>query len=151
LKKCQYSYKQKPWLTTGIKISCANKRKLYLTYRNSNNPNPKEYFKKYCRILTRVNMTAKKLYYNRLLIKSNNKIRTTWNIVKTITNNRGPTNNISTMNINDKLSSNPLVIANAFNSYFPSIAKNLLQKTSVNYKDSLSYLRQKDPTNRYIS
>jgi hypothetical protein len=66
-------------------------------------------------------ITAKKLYYNNLLIKSNNKIKTTWNIVKTVTNNRGPTNNISTMNINDKLSSNPLVIADAFNSYFSSI------------------------------
>jgi hypothetical protein len=117
MKKFQYSYKQKPWLTTGIKISCANRRKLYLTYRN-NDPNTKEHFKKYCRILARVIMTAKKLYYNNLLIKSNNKIKYTWNIVKTVTNNRGPTNNISTMNINDKLSSNTLVIANAFNSLF---------------------------------
>ena len=46
--KSKYSYKQKPWLTTGIRISCANKRKLYLTYRNSNDPNFKEYYKKYC-------------------------------------------------------------------------------------------------------
>ena len=26
--KLQYSYNQKPWLTSGIRISCANKRKL---------------------------------------------------------------------------------------------------------------------------
>jgi hypothetical protein len=44
--KSHFSYKQKPWLTTGIRISCANKRKLYLTYRNSNDPNFKEYYKK---------------------------------------------------------------------------------------------------------
>jgi hypothetical protein len=31
--KSQYSYKPKPLLTTGIRFSCANKRKLYLTYR----------------------------------------------------------------------------------------------------------------------
>jgi hypothetical protein len=29
--KLYHSHKQKPWLTTGIKISCANKRTLYLT------------------------------------------------------------------------------------------------------------------------
>jgi hypothetical protein len=49
--KSQYSYNQKPWLTGGIRISCANKRKLYLTYRNSNDPYFKEYYKKYCQIL----------------------------------------------------------------------------------------------------
>ena len=54
--KSQHSYKQKPWLTTGVRISCANKRKLYLTYRNSNDPNFKEYYKKYRRTLARVIM-----------------------------------------------------------------------------------------------
>jgi len=57
-------------------------------------------------------MAAKKLHYNKLLLKSNNKPKTTWNIVKTITNNKNTINTISTMNINDKLSSNPLAIAN---------------------------------------
>jgi hypothetical protein len=55
--------------------------------------------------------------------------KTTWNIVKTITNNKNTNNNnISTMNIKDKLSSNPLAIANAFNTCFSSVAENLLIK-----------------------
>jgi hypothetical protein len=62
-------------------------------------------------------MTAKKLYYNKLLLKSNNKTKTVWNIVKSITNNRDSSNVFST-NIEDKVSSNSLTIANAFNSYF---------------------------------
>ena len=119
--KSQNSYKSKPWLTNGIKISCANKRKLYLTYRNSNDPNHKEYYKKYCQILTTVIMAAKKLHYNKLLLKSNNKPKTTWNIVKTTTNNKNTINTISPLNINDKLSSNLLATANAFNGYFSSV------------------------------
>jgi hypothetical protein len=63
-------------------------------------------------------MSAKKLHYNKLLLKSNNKPKTTWNIVKTITNNKDTINNILTMNIKDKISSNPLAIANAFHIYF---------------------------------
>ena len=106
--KSQNSYKSKPWLTNGIRISCANKRKLYLTYRNSNDPN----HKKYCQILTTVIMAEKKLHYNKLLLKCNNKKKTTWNIVKTITNNKNTINTISKMNINDRLSSNPLATAN---------------------------------------
>ena len=36
--KSYHSLGQKPWLTSGIKTSCANKRKLYLTYRNNKTP-----------------------------------------------------------------------------------------------------------------
>jgi hypothetical protein len=91
-------------------------------------------------------MSAKKLNYNKLLFKSNNKPRTTWNIVKTITNNKNNINNISTINIKDKLSSNPLAIANAFNTYFSSPAENLIKnfsgKNTTNNNDPISYLRQ---------
>ena len=63
------AYKPKPWLTTGIRISCANKRKLYLTYRKSNNPIHKEYYKSYCQTLSTVIMLAKKLYYTWVIRK----------------------------------------------------------------------------------
>jgi hypothetical protein len=43
----------------------------------------------------------KKIYYNKLLLKSNNKANTTWNIVQTITNNKDTTDNISRMNIKE--------------------------------------------------
>ena len=86
--KSKNSYQSKSWITTGIKISCANKRKLYLNYRNSNDPYYKEYYKKYCHILSTVIMSAKKLYYNKLISNSNNKQKTTWNIVKSITNSK---------------------------------------------------------------
>jgi len=52
------------------------------------------------------------------------------------------------MNTNDKLSGNPLAIANAFNSYFSSVAENLFIKnfsgknTTTNYNDPITYLRQ---------
>jgi len=49
------------------------------------------------------------------------------------------------MNINDKLSSNPLAIAKAFNSYFSSVAENLLiknfsGKNTTNNNDPITYL-----------
>jgi len=92
-------------------------------------------------------MSAKKLYYNKLLLKSNNKPKTTWNIVKTISNNKDTINNISTMNIKNKISSNPQAIANACNTYFSSVAENLLiknflGKNIINNKDAISYLHQ---------
>jgi len=56
-------------------------------------------------------------------------------------------NTVSTMNVNDKLSSNPLPIANALNSYFSSVAENLLirnfsVKNTTNNNDPRTYLWQ---------
>ena len=90
-------------------------------------------------------MSAKRLYYNKLILNNNKKPKTTWNIVKTITNNKITTNNSSIMNINDKLSSNSLATVYAFNSYFLSVAERLLIKTfsgenTINNKYPITYL-----------
>jgi hypothetical protein len=54
---------------------------------------------------------------------------------------------MSTINIKDKISSSPLATANAFNTYFSSVAENLLiknflGKNIINNKDAISYLHQ---------
>ena len=49
----------KACLTAGIKILCSNKRKLYLLYRKSNDPELKIYYKNYCKILSKVIIVAK--------------------------------------------------------------------------------------------
>jgi hypothetical protein len=104
-------------------------RTRYLVYRNSNDPTIKVLFKKYCRILAKVIITAKKSYFNKLLLKSNNKTKTTWNIVKSITNNKGAIENVTPMNLTNKSSGNSRATANAFNDYFSSVADKLLIKT----------------------
>ena len=76
------------------------------------------------------------------------KKKTTWNIIKTITINKKTLHtNISThININDTLSTNSINIANTFNTYFISIADNLLIKNlfklgTTNNNDLMTYLR----------
>jgi hypothetical protein len=79
-------------------------------------------------------------------LNSNNKARTNWNIVKTITNNNNTSSNISSVKINDKLSSDSLTIANAFNVYFSSVAENFHNKfteeNTTSNKDPMCYLYQ---------
>ena len=67
----------KPWLTTGIRISCANKRKMHEIYRISNDINFKSYYKKYCKILFSVILTAQKIHFDKRLLKSTNRKKTT--------------------------------------------------------------------------
>jgi hypothetical protein len=73
-------------LTPGIKTSCYNKRKLHLLYMESNDPNLKIYYTNHCKILSKVIILAKKMYYNNKLENSTNKTKTTFSIIKTITN-----------------------------------------------------------------
>ena len=49
------------WITTGIKISCKRKREHLLLCRHSSDPNLKTYFKKYCKLLSKVILSAKKI------------------------------------------------------------------------------------------
>jgi len=98
LKKLCHSHYKKAWITTGIKISIQHKRDLYLLCGSTKDPKLKNYYKTYCRILSDVIKTAKKLYYNKLIINSNNRGKSIWNIVKTETkkkcNDDGPPLNI---------------------------------------------------------
>ena len=57
-------YKQKSWITNGIRISCRNKRILYVEAKISNNPIIATHYKNYCKILIRVINLAKKMTYD---------------------------------------------------------------------------------------
>jgi len=137
----------KPWLTKGIKISCLNKRRIYLNYRNNTNPNFKKHYKRYCQILSRVIRAAKRLHYSKLILQSANKQKTTWNIIKTLTSNKKTSYITTLININDESHTNLLDIANAFNTYFTSVADNLLTKNfsdmdTITNEDPMTYLRK---------
>jgi hypothetical protein len=69
------------WITLGIKISCRRKRELSALTKNSNDAALKQYYKTYCRILRRVIREAKWMSLNKRISKSNNKMKTTWNIL----------------------------------------------------------------------
>lgn len=71
LKKSQYTY-TKAWITTKIKTSCANKRKLHLMCRDGNYCKLKEHYRQHCKTLMQVIIAVKKLCFNNLLFNSNN-------------------------------------------------------------------------------
>ena len=81
-----------------------------------------------------------------MILESANRSKTTWNIVKTVTNKRTCTNNKSPILINNITTNNPSSIADAFNTYFSSVAENLiselpLKKDTSIVKDHTFYLR----------
>jgi hypothetical protein len=141
--KVKNSQSTKPWITKGIKISCLNKRKLYLNCTNSTNVDLKNHYKRYCQVLSKVITTAKNLYYNNLILQADNKQKVTWNIINMLTNKKTSYNN-DPPNINGN---SPTSLANAFNTYFISVADNLLNEKffktdTTNNNDPMKYLQQ---------
>jgi hypothetical protein len=53
-KKIQFKRNGNTWMTKGMKTSCVHKRELYMNCRNSNGIKLKEYYKLYCKILSKV-------------------------------------------------------------------------------------------------
>jgi hypothetical protein len=96
MKKIHYTSHTKAWLTQGIKISCINKRKLFLNSRNSNDNEIKKITKNTVDVIK----LAKKIHYNNVLVNSSNKTKTTWNIINGNINKRPMSNDTSFININ---------------------------------------------------
>jgi len=121
LKYSTYNRHNKPWITTGIKTSCQHKRELYLINRDSNNSKLKAHYKSYFLILSKVINAAKHLYYNNKISKPNNKIKTTWDIIKMETCNNHTNKGTQLINIDGNLITNQQLIANCFNNYFLTV------------------------------
>jgi hypothetical protein len=128
------------WITNGIKVSCAHKIKLYMLSRNTDNPEIATCYKKYCKVLSAVIKLAKKRYYSNLISNSKNKIKTSWNIIRSITHTNHDKNNIPIINIEGKLCNNAQIMANSINNYFSNLIPRMQCTIPTNAQDALNYL-----------
>ena len=108
------------WLTSGIRTSCKHKRELFLLLRSSNNPALKQYYKLYCKTLVKVIKEAKRMTLGERILKSNNKSKTTWDIINELLGKQHTTHDIQKLTIDGNHLTNQHT-ADAFNKYFSSI------------------------------
>jgi hypothetical protein len=120
------------WITKGIRLSYKHKRTLYTLVKKTSDDRLKLYYTRYwtTSILTRVMREAKKLYYNKLISKSENKIQSTWKIIKKETAKNQATDNITEIQVGKSKINNRNEFVNAFNKYFITIAKKLTTKNT---------------------
>ena len=77
------------------------------------------YYKKYCNILSKVILKAKKKkYYNETILNSNNKLRALWNTVNKEKGNNQNKSKPTLINDDNKIITNKKKIANLFNNHF---------------------------------
>jgi len=73
-------------VTPYIKHLCSLKRDFYLLTKNDNDIKIMNHYKHICKTLSHTLKEKKRSYYNTQITTSENKIKMTWNIVKSITN-----------------------------------------------------------------
>jgi hypothetical protein len=84
------------------------------------------YYIKYCKLLIKVIKEAKKAYYNSIIRKSHNKIKTTWSIIRKETRHKIYKDEPQSLKINNIRINNKVHIANAFNEYFTTVAQTIV-------------------------
>ncbi|PNF23822.1 hypothetical protein B7P43_G15913 [Cryptotermes secundus] len=134
------------WITQGIKISCKHKRTLYVNSRNNNNPNIRVFYVKYCKILRNVIKEAKKQHYRRLIAKSDNKIKMTWNIIKRETGKMHLTDQMPSLLAKSEKAKDLEIVANDFNKFFLTVAETLNLHQMGN-ENAFSFLKDAFPIN----
>jgi len=127
------------WVTPTVKALCCFKRNLYLLTKNKSDPKSKNYYKVCCKILSNTVRETKMSYCNRQIFTSENKIKTTWYIVKVVTGSKSVREDIHILNINDNLTNNQQIISNSFKDHFLCAAGRMNSQTSNNSNPDRNY------------
>jgi hypothetical protein len=90
----------------------------YICSRDNNDAVVKAFYIKYCKILNKVIQQAKRQHYNRLIAKSDNQVKTRWNIIKQGTGKIHVTEQMPSLLINNEKIKDPEKVADVFNSLF---------------------------------
>ncbi|PNF22769.1 hypothetical protein B7P43_G06670 [Cryptotermes secundus] len=118
------------WITKGIRISCKHKRALYILVKKSSDDSLKLYYKRYCKILVRVIREAKRLYYQKLIINSENKIQVTWKIINKESGKNQVSDKVTELQVGESRVTDPKELVRIFNKHFITVTKNLATKNA---------------------
>lgn len=113
--------KQNSWLTNGIRVSSNNKRDIFILVKRFPHPVLKQYYNRYSKILKNVVIAAKRLDTESKIITSNNKTKTIWQCVNSLTGRVAGTYDISLVNDHSEIIQDSTKIADIFLNQFNSI------------------------------
>uniref|UniRef100_A0A1Y1M8J8 Reverse transcriptase domain-containing protein n=1 Tax=Photinus pyralis TaxID=7054 RepID=A0A1Y1M8J8_PHOPY len=127
LKKVRFTRLSHKWVSDEVRKSSHNLRDLFMLTKKY--PELSEIYtaKKQKHFLLLKN--SKRRYYQSQVANSSNVSKTVWSIVRNVSNANHGHQKLS-LNINNKIVSNPNQLANNFNDYFCKIAQLLVQKSS---------------------
>jgi len=133
---------QKPWITSGILKSINKKNRLYKKFVKTQDKQYYIKYKYYRETLNRLIRKNKRNYYNQYFTTNINNIKKIWRGINELTNRKGKKKeNTICLNINNEIISDPSKVANHFNKFFTSVAKNLADKLKISEISFDEYLK----------
>lgn len=106
------------WFSLGLKTSCKRKRYLRYKYYKNKSAINKNRYKEYSKILKKCIVNLKKNANMKFINRSNNKCKAAWTLIKNETCDVKYDHNVDSIKIDNKILTDPVEIAEAFNSYF---------------------------------
>ena len=135
------SFKDKPYITAGIKVSIRHKNKLYHKYLLDPNEVNEAIWKKFRNKTNQIIARSRENYYSKILMAQNNSTRNLWKTFGKILNkNKQKHNSISSLNIKNENITNKKLIAESLNSYFTEIGEKLANNFSGSDQNFNKYL-----------
>ena len=156
LTKKQIKTMSKPWITQGLLTSIKKRDQIHKLFIKSKDLQEKlileKQFKKYRNLIVHLCRRSKKNYFSGYFNQHSKNIKKIWQGVKSIISTK-PTQSSSpsSININSTLTSDPTIIANAFNDYFSNVAENIRKKKSFSSKSYRNFLGQPCNNSFFIS
>lgn len=146
LKKVNSKKINKGWITKAIRTSCKNKRSLIMLKNHFPTSGfLKDYVKIYSNLLENIISLSKQRYFRSQIEDSNNKIKTTWNVIKTNIQKNPPQakENLELQDKNETIT-DPKQVADIFAQFFETVAQKLTGNI-ISKKTHREFLRSIQP------
>ena len=141
--ECQKkSFKDKPYITSGIKVSIRRRNKLFKKYKNQPNDVNQAAWRRLRNKITELIKRSEQLYYKKLLSGHTNSSKSLWNTFGKILNSKKIKHNkVGALNSNGIMQTEPQTISETFNKFFSEIGGKLAQNLpNENNSKSKDYL-----------
>ena len=127
------TFKDKPYITSGIKVNLKTKYRLYEKYLNNPNDVNKAAWKRFRNKTSEIIKRAEELYYKKIISSHNNSSKILWKTFgKILNNNKIKHNKLVNLKINGLNQNDPQAISNSVNNFFSEIGNNLASKFPQN-------------------
>ena len=158
LTKKQMYTNQKPWITPAIIKSMSKRDFFFRKFCNAKSPLSKSnfhaQFKVYRNLIVSLCRRSKLNHYTRYFDYHSANMQKIWQGVKQLISVKSSSSintSPASLNINGKISSDPLSIANCFNQYFSSVANSVRTKIPPATKHFSSYLNNPNPNSIFLT
>lgn len=153
----------KPWISENTIKLIRKRDKIHKQYiknkikianpTEESNKKLNDTYTKYKRIrnqITSITRNEKKEYYQRFFTENSDNLRKTWRGVKSIINLKSKEPSPTTLFINNEMETDPLKVANEFNTYFSTVATEIQKGINSRGKDFKDYLPPKSESSFFI-